>query len=156
MTPSKQVQTPPSGSTVALLASADALLRAALEACRQHERVSRLLEKHCADDELRDAAMLCELSAAHLTGRLKEYEAAASEGRGACDETLWHVANTLWHASREYQRRAQSGDAAALHLSRHNPERMGELHLEFEFAASAVLAVRQAIAAYRKLRTDAE
>lgn len=156
MSPSKSVQDPTGGSTVALLASADALMRAAVEACRQHERVSRLLHKHCADGELSDAVLLCELSSAHLGARMSDYEAAAATGRSACDEALWHVANTLWHASREYHRRRQSGDAASLKLGKHTPDTMGELHLEYEFAASAVLALRQAIAAYRKLRPDAE
>jgi hypothetical protein len=156
MSPSKSVQTPASGSTVSLLAAADALLRAALEACRQHERVSRLLQKHCADGELGDAVSLCELSSAHLGARMSDYEAAAAAGRSACDETVWHTTNTLWHASREYHRRRLSGDLASAKLGKHNPGTMGELHLEYELAASSVLALRQAIAAYRKLRPDAE
>lgn len=145
-----------SGSTVALLSSADALLRAAVEACRQHEHVARLLDKHCADTELSDAVELCEVSAQHLGKRVAEYEASAASGKSACDETVWHTANTLWHASREYHRRRLSGDAASAKLGKHTPDTMGELHLEYELAASSVLALRQAIAAYRKLRPDAE
>ncbi len=156
MSPSKSVQDPTSGSTVALLSSADALLRTALEACRQHERVSRLLQKHCGDLELSDAVAMCEIAAAHLEHRMSEYEVAAATGRSACDETVWHAVNTLWHASREYHRRRLSGDAASLKLGKHTPGTMGELHLEYELAASSVLAVRQAIATYRKLRPDAE
>ncbi|MBI3569324.1 MAG: hypothetical protein HY084_14085 [Gemmatimonadetes bacterium] len=156
MSPSKSVPVPATGSTVSLLASADSLLRAALEACRQHERVSRLLQKHCEDGEMADAVALCEISASHLGARMSDYEAAAATGRSACDEAVWHTANTLWHASREYHRRRLSGDDASAKLGKHTPGTMGELHLEYEFAASSVLALRQAIAAYRKLRPDAE
>ena len=41
--------------------SADALLRSAVESCRQHERVGRLIEKQCSDEELASVAELCDI-----------------------------------------------------------------------------------------------
>src|SRR3989304_4672750 len=88
-----------------------ALLPAALEACRQHERVAPLIEKGCAEAELREAAAVCELSDHHLAARTKDYEAVAAVGKGTTPDDFWRAANTLWHSSREYARRHRSCDA---------------------------------------------
>ena len=146
--------TPP--SMPAVNASADALLRASVEACRQHERVSILLEKACDEAEVHDAAAACELSQQQLLQRTAAYEAAAGGGQGATADVLWHVSNTLWHASREYARRHEScEETASARMTSHSSEKLGELTMEYELAASALLALRQAIDNYRKLRPDA-
>jgi hypothetical protein len=134
----------------------DAQLRAALEACRHHERVARLLERGSADDELHDAAALCDLADHHLAARTKAYEACAAKGRGKTPDDFWRAANTLWHASREYARRHRSCDSLTMKRSKHSSDKLGEITLEYELEASALLALRQAIAAYRKLQPDAE
>jgi hypothetical protein len=139
-----------------VLDSADAMFRAAIEACRQHERVGRLLEKSGSDAELLAVAKLCDLCQQHLAARKDEYETAAAAGQGKLDDAPWHGANALWHASRDYARRHQSCDAVTAKLSNHSLEKFGELHLEYELEASSVLALRQAIAAYKKLRPEAE
>jgi len=134
----------------------DSLLRAALEGCRQHERVAHLLERGCADEELREAAALCDLSDCHLAARTKAYEALAAGGRGKTPDEFWRAANTLWHASREYARRHGSCDKLTTRLSKHSSDKLGELALEYELEASALLALRQAIAVYRRLQPEAE
>jgi hypothetical protein len=133
----------------------DAMLRAAVEACRQHERVAYLLEKGCDDGELHDAAAVCELSHRQLSERTEGYQTAAGVGKGAMDDTLWHAANTLWHTSRDYARRHHACDTASTRMSNHSSEKLGELTLEYELAASALLALRQGIDGYRKLRPGA-
>jgi hypothetical protein len=143
--------------------SADALLRGALEACRQHERVAGLLGRGCAEDELRAAASVCELADRHLDARTKGYEAVAANGKGKTPDDFWRAANTLWHSSREYARRHRSCDALTTKLGTHSSGKLGghssgklgELTLDYELEASALLALSQAIAAYRKLRPDA-
>jgi hypothetical protein len=139
-----------------VLENADALLRAAVESSRQHERVGRLIEKGCADDELQSVAELCDACNRHLGIRTTAYETVAAAGKGKTDDAVWHSANTLWQASREYSRRHQSCDAISSKLSRKGQETFGELHVEYELEASALLALRQAIAAYRRLRPEAE
>jgi hypothetical protein len=136
--------------------TADALLRASLEACRQHERVGRLIDKGSAEDELRASAMLCELADRQLAERTATYEAVAAGGKGTTSDEFWRAANTLWHASREYARRHHSCDSVSTKLSKHSSDKLGELAMEFELEASSLLALRQAIAAYRKLRPEAE
>src|SRR3989304_5285985 len=122
-----------------------ALLPAALEACRQHERVAPLIEKGCAEAELREAAAVCELSDHHLAARTKDYEAVAAVGKGTTPDDVWRAANTLWHSSREYARRHRSCDALMTKLRKqlnaHSSDKFSEITLEYELEASALLAL---------------
>ena len=56
----------------------------------------------------------------------------------------------------EYSRRHHAGDSISAKFKSKNEEAFGALTMEYELEASAVLALRQTIAAYRKLRPDAE
>ena len=166
MTPANQPQAPratrdsrkPRAATDPLQDAGDALLRSALEACRQHERLAQLLHLSTGDDELRDTAAVCELSDKHLAARTKEYEkvATAGKGKGKTPDDFWRAANTLWHSSCEYARRHRSCDALTTKMTRHSSEQLGELTLEYELEASSLLALRQAIAAYRTAQPNAE
>ena len=157
MTPPKAPAARPSRPVVnPVIDNADALLRSAVESCRQHERVGRLIEKQCSDEELASVAELCDICSKHLDNRTAAYEGAAAAGKGKNDEAIWHAANTLWHASREYSRRHHSCDAISAKFKNKNEEAFGALTMEYELEASAVLALRQTIAAYRKLRPEAE
>lgn len=148
----------PTGSSPASeqMDSADALFRAAIEACRQHERVARCGGRGCSDSELKEMSELCEMGHRHLAARTVGWEGAAAEGQGKHDDAFWHAANALWHASREYARRHHSCDAMTTKVSRRSTDALGALTLEYELEASALLALRHAVAGYRKLRIDAE
>jgi hypothetical protein len=139
-----------------LTGAADALFRAATEACRQHERVARCSARGTTDDELKEMAELCELGHRHLAARTSAWEKAAAEGQGKSDDAFWHAANTLWHASREYARRHNSCDALSTKITRRSTDALGALTLEYELEASALLALSHAVGGYRKLRSDAE
>jgi hypothetical protein len=149
--PKDEVVVAPSLSEVA-----DALLRAAVEASRQHERVGRLLTKGWLDDELKHVAQMCDAAVGHLTVCAETYETAAARGKGTLDETLWHTANSLWHASRDTARRHDLRATLVKRLGKHTPEQLQQVQVEFELQASSLLAMRQAIATYRKLRPDAQ
>src|SRR5579872_7307675 len=136
--------------------AADALFRAAIEACRQHERVARLSARGLGDDEIKEMAELCETGHRHLAARTAAWEKAAAEGKGSTDEAFWHTANALWHASREYSRRHHSCDALNAKVGRRSTDSLGALTMEYELEASALLAVSHAVAGYRKLRGDVE
>ncbi|MFI5245082.1 MAG: hypothetical protein ACHQQR_07655, partial [Gemmatimonadales bacterium] len=75
---------------------------------------------------------------------------------GKTPDDFWRAANTLWHASREYARRHRSCDSLTMKRSKHSSDKLGEITLEYELEASALLALRQAIAAYRKLQPGVE
>src|SRR4051812_38566491 len=99
---------------------ADAMFRAALECCHQHDRVARIVTKSAVEDEVRDAQTMCEQCDDALRGLVSAYNdtAAAVHPTGA-DEEWWHRANALWLASREYLRRNHCCDAATKDLKTH-------------------------------------
>ncbi len=143
------------GLPVPLDAASDALCGAAGEAARQHERVAKLNERGAHHTEMQEATALCELAHQHLKARAELYEASASGGKGAKDDAFWHAANALWHASRDYNRRHADCDHTSTKLAKHSSGKLGELTMDYELEASALLALRNAIAAYKKLRPEA-
>jgi hypothetical protein len=142
------------GLPVPLEAAADALYRSAAEAARQHERVAKLNERGAHHSEMQEAAELRDVTHRHLKARADLYEASAAGGKGAHDDAYWHAANTLWHAARDYYRRHADCDADSAKLGKHDTEKLNALALEYELAASTLLAMRNAMAAYKKLRPD--
>jgi hypothetical protein len=159
MTPAKSSaprSTPSVLTPGSLTDAADALFRSAIEACRQHERVARCSGRGCTDAELKEMAELCEIGHRHLAARTTAWEAAATVGQGKSDDGFWHAANTLWHASREYARRNHSCDSLSTKIKSRSTDALGELTLEYELEASALLALSHAVAGYRKFRSDAE
>lgn len=134
---------------------ADSLYRSAEECCRQQARISRVLDLHCGEDELEaviEVSVLCVRILAEAGAR---YAALGSTSHAGLSEECWHAANALWHASREYARRHQSCNVKSAQMSRHSAAHLGELAIEYELKASAVLALRYAVDEYAKQRPDA-
>lgn len=156
MTPARTANARDSaGFPVPLEAAADALYRSAVEAARQHERVAKLYERGAHHSEMQEATELCAVCHRHLKARTELYEASASGGKGPHGDQFWHAANALWHAARDYNRRHADCDAAAQKLGKHSSDNFGALAMEFELEASALLALRNAMAAYKKARPEA-
>lgn len=135
--------------------AADGLLRAAAECVRHHERVGRCLELGCSDDELAHIGELTVLTDAHLDAMTRTYEASANVAPEAKGQTWWHAANTLWLASREYVRRSAGTNRLLRSGGKHSRERLSELAMEYELERSALMALKQAVAALRAIRPDA-
>jgi hypothetical protein len=138
-------------------ARADALYRAAVECCRQHDRSAKLSSS--ADDpelEHRHLDALCRMCDGSLLEMATEYNQAASDLHPDREEAWWHKANSLWHASREYARRHAGCDDLSKKVStaRHDADRLGAMQLEYELEASSLLALRHAAESYRKTRPD--
>lgn len=133
--------------------SADAVYRAALDAWHHHERLSRLVGRPTIEAEHRIAREMCALCDGALTEMTAAYEQAtrglAPEGD---DAEWWHKANSLWHASREYLRRHAGCDRLTRRIGSHSPGELGEMVVEFDLEASAVLALKHAAEAYRRTR----
>lgn len=136
---------------------ADALCRAGQEACHQQQRRSVLSRQPALEAEHALAKELCRLCDRALVERVAAYEQAAARLHPDGDDAgWWHRANGLWHASREYLRHHSGCD----HLSRNLPEHhtredLGDLQIEYELEASALLALRQATESYCRVRPDA-
>jgi hypothetical protein len=136
--------------------AADALFRAALECCHQHDRGSRVHAKSAVPEEVDAAQQACEQCDEVLETLATAYQqtAAAVHPTGD-DEGWWHRANALWLASKEYLRRNGGCDAASREFKQHDAERFGALHMEFELEASALLALKHAAEAYKQDRPSA-
>jgi len=139
----------------ALQCAADNLLRSASECCRQQARIGRVLDLQCGEEELEAVIEVSVLCVRILAESCERYAAVGSGSRDGLDEATWHAANTLWHASREYARRHHSCNVKSAQMSRHSANHLGELAVEYELKASAVLALRYAVDEYARLRPDA-
>ena len=136
--------------------AADALFRAAAECCHQHDRASRVHAKAALEDEVEAAQRACKECDEILADRAGAYEqAAATVVPTGADEGWWHRANALWLASRDYLRRTGGCETETKNLKDHSPERLSELHTEYELEASALLALRHAAEAYKRDRPSA-
>ncbi len=147
---------PSTSPSAAACATADAMLRAAAECARQHERLGRCLEIGCSDAELVRIAQLTNLADSHLDDTVAEYESAATAAPEAKDERWWHEANALWLAGRELRRRHAGTDYVSKFAGRHAKEKLAELTMEYELERSALMGLKQAIQAYRTARPAVE
>ena len=135
---------------------ADALFRAAGECGYQHDRISGILSKSAVEAELESAQKMCELCDKSLRSLAEAYETASAAVRPTgADEAWWKAANGVWLASKEFLRRHRGCDIASRQLKEHGPDRLGELHAEYELEASALLGLRHASDAYRRTRPAA-
>jgi hypothetical protein len=135
---------------------ADALHRAAVECCRQHDRAAKLFGSSEPELEHKHADAMCAMCDGSLAELAVEYEKAAAQVQPTKDEAWWHKANALWHASREYARRHAGCDAMAKRVSsKHSPNELAAMQMEYELEASALLALRHAADAYDKARQRA-
>lgn len=153
--PSRKVQAPRDVAT--FYHRADALFRAATECCRQHERLSRLVKGGALGAEQRAAEAMVAVADEALADMAAAYEAAATRVCAERDGACWQAANTLWMASREYARRQRIARRAARDLGdgKHSTDRLGELTLDYDLEASALLLLRQATQSYTRVRPQA-
>lgn len=138
---------------VVVCTRADALYRAAVECCRQHDRAARLSETDEPEMEHRQLEALCRLCDASLAELAEAYSAAAAEVHPDGDVAWWHKANSLWHASREFARRhAGSDEMNTRTTGKHSAGQLTAMQMEYELEASSLLALRHAADAYLKTR----
>jgi hypothetical protein len=147
----------PAAQVDALRLRADALYRCAAECCRQHERLARLLNRELTPTEQRIQSEVVSLCHEALTEIAADYERCGARVHpSGDDEAWWHKANAIWLAGREYVRRNRLSELVGRRTSDQTPEKFGELQMDYELEASALLALQQAIGAYRKVRPEAE
>jgi hypothetical protein len=141
----------------ALRLRADALYRCAVECARQHERIARLMGRELTATEQRiqtEVVRLCDDALTEIAG---DYEKCGARVHPTGDDELWwHKANALWLAGREYVRRSRLSELVGRRASDQTAAKFGEMQMDYELEASSLLALQQAIAAYRKARPEAE
>jgi hypothetical protein len=136
---------------------ADALYRCAIECCRQHERLARLVRDGALGAEQRAAESLVALADDALADMAAAYEMAAKRVHAERDSACWRAANALWLASREYASRQRTSSRAIRTLGdgRHSTDRLAELAVDYDLEASALLQLRQATDGYTRIRPQA-
>lgn len=135
---------------------ADRLFRAAQECVRQRQRYARLVDRTAEEEEQQGALRIACICDEVLAASAQSYETIASSASAHREEDWWHKANSLWHAAREYSRRHQGCDQDSQQFNTHSPAKLGELAMEYDLEASALLALQHAVIAYRKVVPDAE
>lgn len=147
----------PNVTTVDLLrAKSDGLFRIALECIRQQDRCAHLGALSCAQSEKKLAQSAARHSIDALATMLESYEKSSSRLKvEGADEAWWRKANAIWMSAREFARRHSGTDANSKDLEGPATGRFGELAVDFELEASALLALRQAAEAYRQVRPEA-
>lgn len=134
---------------------ADQLYRAAFECVRQRERYSRLVDTGTSEEEQAAALRLATMCDEILLESVSAYEASATTKLTAADE-WWHKANTLWQAAREYERRHRDSDQRSQKLFSHSAEMLVDLNIHYDLEGSALLGLRHAVGAYRKVCPDCD
>ena len=140
----------------AVAGKADALFRSAAECVRQRERYARLVSHEVGESEERAVLRIVTLCDEILSGCVASYERAAAHGPADADSTCWRLANMLWQASREYVRLHDGCDRASRRLGGSTAAAFGKLAVDFDLEASALLALRHAVDAFRRARPLAE
>lgn len=138
------------------LVVADALCRTANETCRQRDRRSRLSQLGAAKWELAAAEAIVDTCDLALEECVREFEKQCRKEPLSDSAELRQAASSLWLAAREYIRRLSIANRASRQLGQqHDADAFGDLHLEYELEASSLLALKQSVGVFAKLRPEA-
>jgi hypothetical protein len=130
------------------------MFRSAMECIRQRERYARLVGSGAHDLEQLSALRVTAVCDDILTETMVSYEKLAVEATRGDDE--WRrQANALWHACREYRRRAQSADPGELSRPGRSAK-LQKLAMEYDLEASTLLALKLALGGFRQICPDCE
>jgi len=147
---------PRDDEAVTPIAVSDALCRTARETCHQRDRRSRLPQIGAARWEVVAAEALVDTCDLALEECVREFEKQCRKEQVSDSAEVRQAASTLWLASREYIRRNSIASKASRQLSQqHDADAFSDIHLEYELEASSLLALKQAVEVYAKLRPQA-
>jgi hypothetical protein len=136
--------------------AADALFRAAVEACRQHRRYAALVDAAIDDSELDTVLPVVALCDRVLLDACNDYERLCQKAGKHADDAWWHRANMLWHAAREHIRHQYVSSELSRPRTKHNAEALSDMIFEHALEASALFAMRRALDDYRTTRPEAD
>jgi hypothetical protein len=136
--------------------TAHSLFRTAKECCRQHQRYAALIQGGAPDHELDDAFDVVTLCDEQLARASAAYEIAGSRMGAPANREWWQTANILWLASREYVLHHQEDDGGARDVDEGSFDKLTQLSVQADLAASALLALRHALENYKKICPDAQ
>ena len=95
-------------------------------------------------------SLACPLAEVQIIG----FERVAATIQVTDQADLRQAANTLWLSAREYLRRHSIAERASRQIAQRDADTLGDLQMEYELEASALLGLKHATATYQKLRPD--
>lgn len=144
----------PSAVAPSPLSCSDALARTAAETCRQHERLARLMHLGVEQSELEAAHAMVDTIDLALAEGVKHFEKTCAKVAVTEQADVRQAANAMWLAAREYLRRHSIAEKASRQIAQRDADTLSDLQMEYELEASALLALKQAMSAYQKLRPE--
>jgi hypothetical protein len=145
----------PSAVALSPLSCCDALARTAVETWRQHERLARLMELRVEQQELEAAYAMVDTIDLALAETVKTFERVCATIPVTDQADVRQAANAMWLSAREYLRRHSIAERASRQIAQRDADTLGDLQMEYELEASALLGLKQATATYQKLRPEA-
>jgi hypothetical protein len=144
----------PSVPARSALSCCDALARTATETCRQHERLAKLMALGVAQSELEAAHAMVDTIDLALAESVTDFEKICGTGAVTDQADVRQAANTMWLAAREYLRRHSIAERASRQIAQRDADTLGDLQMEYELEATALLGLKHATATYQKLRPE--
>lgn len=136
------------------LSCCDTLARTATETCRQHERLARLMSLQVPQSELEAAHAMVDTIDLALAESVKDFEKVCAKVPVTDQADVRQAANAMWLSAREYLRRHSIAEKASRQIAQRDADTLGDLQMEYELEASALLGLKQSTAAYQKLRPE--
>lgn len=140
-------------TTLGPIACSDSLARTAAETCRQHERLSKLMELSVGKAELAAAVALVDTIDLALAEAVADFEKKCAKAPVSELPEVRAASNAMWLSAREYLRRHSIAERASRQIT-HGGDTLGDLQMEYELEASALLGLKQSSATYQKLRPE--
>ena len=107
-----------------------------------------------AQSELEAAHAMVDTIDLALAESMKDFEKTYATGSVTDQVDLRQAANTMWLAAREYLRRHSIAEKASRQIAQRDADTLGDLQMEYELEASALLGLKHATVTYQKLRPE--
>jgi hypothetical protein len=144
----------PTADALTPISCCDALARTATETCRQHERLARLMDLGVQQSELEAAHAMVDTIDLALAETVNDFERVCGKQTVTDQADLRQAANAMWLSAREYLRRHSIAERASRQIGQRDGDTLGDLQMEYELEASALLGLKHTTATYQKLRPE--
>lgn len=107
-----------------------------------------------AQSELEAAHAMVDTIDLALAETVTDFERVCATGPITDQADVRQAANAMWLSAREYLRRHSIAERASRQIAQRDADTLGDLQMEYELEASALLGLKHATAAYQKLRPE--
>ena len=112
------------------------------------------MDLRVAQSELEAAHAMVDTIDLALAESVKDFEKTCAKVPVTDQADLRQAANAMWLSAREYLRRHSIAEKASRQIAQRDADTLGDLQMEYELEASALLGLKQATSTYQKLRPE--